>query len=162
MESNNKYRQNYMIELNDSIERHSKIRKNPALFILSKNLKEYVMKKITTDDLPNEAYYGTVYLIKGKTIFQFTSTPKYENQDIRFSANTWVTPSWYNDPWIYKSVVNVHNMFIGDINEFSNVNQFLDMDEMTSNDLDRTQKFMMALLKNKFKIYVADVSKVDI
>jgi len=31
---------------------------------------------------------------------------------------------------------------------------------MVSYDMDRTHKFMMALIKNKFKIYIVDTSKI--
>lgn len=146
-------------QIQKNIEREQKIKKNVSLFIIEKKLTEYKIDKIIPDSLPVEAYYGTIYLIKGSTIFQITSEPELDL--IVDPFENW--RSLFNDRIMkYKSIVYVHNVFIGDINEFSNPKQFVDMDDMISYELQKTHGFIMVLVKNKFKIYVVDKNKIDI
>jgi hypothetical protein len=102
----------------------------------------------TLEDLPPELYYGTVYLIRNNSILSCSTYPTYLNFDIRFSAP---------DEPIMESVISVYRMFREDLNEFANPQSILDVDGVTSYDLAKTEKFIVALLKNKFKMYVARV-----
>lgn len=159
----------FLTTLFKEIDRQTKIKKNPMLFILDRNLVEYKkveegaprkVKEIThIDDLPLEASYGTIYLIKGSTIFGITT--QEEEEFIVDPVKDW--RALFNDKVkAIKTNVVSHNIFIGDINEFSNPNQFIDMDGMTSYDLNKTHSFIMALVKNKFKVYVVDREKIKL
>lgn len=146
-------------EVENEIARDKKIKKNVKLFIIDRKLKEYEMDRLHADSLPKEAYYGSIYLIKGQTIFQVTSQPELEL--IIDPNDNW--RSLFNDKVIrYKSVVNAHNVFIGDVNEFANPKQFVDMNDMISYDLQKTFNFITGLIKNKFKVYIADKNKIQI
>lgn len=121
------------------IQREQNLKKNKELFIADKKLK-------AIDHLPLEAFWGTVYAIKGKTIFEFTTLPCYDSIDIRMSEKD----------CYFKTIVTTHNVNTEDLNEFSNSKQFEDMDDMESIDSTKTTNFMLALVKNKFVLYVKD------
>lgn len=146
-------------KIEKDILREQKIKKNTKLFIIDRKLKEYHMDRESVDCLPAEAYYGTIYLIKGQTIFQVTSQPELELV-VDFSDN-W--RALFHDKVLrHKSVVNAHNVFIGDINEFANPTQFINMNDMISYDLQKTFNFIMGLIKNNFNIYIIDTEKIQI
>jgi len=142
----------FIKELIRGIKKEQLIKENVDLFIASKNIKEYPMKILASDYLTLKAYWGTVYAIKGKTIFEFTTLPCYESIDIRMSGAD----------CYFKTVVTTHNVAVEDLNEFSNSKQFEDMDDMESTDSTKTTNFMLALVKNKFILYVKDVPKIHV
>ncbi len=149
----------FIRSLQKNIDRDAKIKKNPKLFMLDRGLVEYQMNRMHVDDLPIESCYGTIYLIKGQTIIQVTTQPELEF--IVDPMDDW--RALFNEKVLrLKTTINTHNIFVGDINEFSNPSQFINMDDMTSYDSQKTLNFVMALVKNKFKIYITDKSKISV
>ena len=68
-----------------------------------------------------------------------------ETLDVRFSD----IPDIY-----YKCVITIYNMNYSDIGDLVNANMFINMDELIGYNMDRSLKFMQALIKNGFTIYV--------
>jgi hypothetical protein len=101
-----------------------------------------VLRNVTKDLLPLEAYHGNVFLIKNNSIAEFYSWFTTE------SCSIFAKPSTF-----YKCVVTIHNMDISDIGDFTNADAFIDMDELISYDLDKTLNFMIAMIRNGFLIY---------
>ena len=54
------------------------MKKNKELFIKNKQLKKFALIRDHIDYLPIHVYYGTIFLIKGKTIFEISTCPIYE------------------------------------------------------------------------------------
>lgn len=94
-----------------------------------------VVIKVDEENLPIQAFYGTVFLIKNNSIFEFTSS--------------------YTIYHTYTGLVTVHNLDMSDVSGFKDAsNLFYNMDELKSTKLSKTLNFMIALIKNEFKLYI--------
>lgn len=122
------------------IQREQEIKKNRNLFISDRKLK-------AVNYISLEAYWGTLYAIKGQTIFEFATLPCYESIDIRMSDIA---------DFYFKTIVSAHNICLEDLDVFSNPKQFEDFDHMESIDSTKTNNFIEALVKNKFELYVRE------
>lgn len=139
-------------EIKKEIDRNKKIAKNSKLFILDKQLVEYKMRSISYDNLPNEFFYGTVYAIKNNSIIEFTTAPVYTKYSMLVDEITEYEP---------ETVVTFKNLILDDLNEFKDTSQFKDIDEMISKDSTTTSNFLLALLRNKFLLYLRKVENLE-
>jgi hypothetical protein len=96
---------------------------------------------VDTINLPNELYYGTVWLIKNKTIISITSGFSYESYSLNYSGGSVE----------YQGTISPIKIHYNDI-PFKNKKQF-DYD-IEVRSLDYIEKFVIILLKHKFSLYV--------
>lgn len=98
---------------------------------------------VINDHLPQCVYYGSCWLIKNNSILQVDSNSVYESCDIRISE---MKMGW-------RCVITIHNLDLTDVSDFQNMDSFRNMDELVSNDSDKSNNFIIALIKNGFKLY---------
>jgi hypothetical protein len=133
----------YLTVLKNEINRKARIYKNSKLFVLDKKLIPFEhTKNISKDELPIEAYFGTIYLIKNNSILEFYSYACDDKNTFR------------NDELDYKCHATFHNMNYSDVGEFNNADNLVSMGELVSYTMDRAINFMLALIKNGFKLYL--------
>jgi len=150
------FRQRLTAEIN----RKNKISRNAKAFVIDRKLveikitdivggiytprrEELLLKNISEQSLPTEAFYGIVFAIKNNSIIEFYNYFPTE------SRNLFRPPETY-----YKGVVTVHNLDIADVADYTkSVNQFIDMDEYISYSIDSTINFLIAFVKFGFKLY---------
>lgn len=140
----------------DEVSRRKKIMKNANQFILDRKLIKVQLhgKNFIEKHLPTNVVLGTLYAIKNNSIFEFNSM--YANNDLPDDTAR-VEYYMYQSRCInihYKSTVTILNLNIKDVGGFANANQFLDMNEMISYDMQKTINFLVALVKNDFDIYI--------
>lgn len=133
----------YINKLSADIERYKKISNNVKAFMIDRGLIPF--------DMSTDNSYGTKFLIKGKTIFEFSTYPKISDRLSLFSGIDEV-------PTI-ETTTYTHNIFVGDINEFRNTDVFMSKEDMVSRNLDTIEQFQSALLRNGFKAFI---KKVDV
>jgi hypothetical protein len=119
----------FIKQLEIDIENRKKIYKSGEGCIKALGLSEYKMKSITTDELPSQFYFG---------IF-------YRNFDVRFTDTG-------SDIW--ECLVQFHSMYLEDINEFATRADDFGKDDIVSYNMDSSAGFLIALLRNKFKLFV--------
>jgi len=141
---------NIISELEYDINKQKKLSLNAALFIKDRNLKKNNIKIINADYLPIEIYYGSIFLIKNKTIIQISTN--YEQELIVDPIKDYRS-LFYKKIIRHKSIIIVHNIELSDIKSFANPNAILNMDEYTSYNVEKTINFVLSFLKAGFNIY---------
>jgi len=142
----------FISQLLSDISKTNKIKKNAFLFTLNRNLVKYdLVRTAPLDKYPIEIYYGTCYLIKNNSIFEFDTHPIDECPDIRSG----------DKHTGFKTLVTVHNLDLTDVGGMNSVEAFVDTDEMTSYDLDQTHNFMHALFRTGFDFWITDKKRID-
>ena len=127
-----------VLELIRSINERIRRGKNAKEFINYHKLIEYKGK-----DLPYKWIWGTFYLIKNNSIMQITSGPA--------QVNVSRSIPWFKEIWT--CTVTVHNLHLVDVGEFENTSMFVDMDELVSTNMDRSENFLMTLIRAGFNMY---------
>lgn len=132
--------------ITQALTKYKLLSKSPNLFIKEHKLTEYHMNAINAESLPIDAYYGTVYLIKGSSILEFQTSFCTEENFTNNEFNLCLTTN-----------MNVINYFVGDFNEFLDKEKDRNHEpliDMTVKNLSQVHLFMTALLRNKFIMYI--------
>lgn len=136
-------------ELITSINDNIKLFHNGVHYIDANNLVPHRGNITISDHLPSCVYYGTCWLIKNNSILQINSGDVYESIDIRLPS---MRVHW-------QCVVTVHNLDLHDVSNFANTDTFNGMDELTSQNSEKSNNFILALINNGFKLYTRRTKK---
>lgn len=145
------YMTNIINEIESEIKKQKLLISKPSLFIKDRKLKKYDIKNMTADYMPIDLCYGTIYLIKNKTIIQISTN--YEQELIVDPIKDYRS-LFYTKVLRHKSIILVHNMELADIKNFANPNAIFSMDEYTSYNIEKTINFVISFLKCGFEIYI--------
>jgi hypothetical protein len=149
---------NIINEIENDIKKEKVLSLNVPLFIKDRKLQKNNIKNITADYLPLDICYGTVYLIKNKTIIQISTN--YEQELIVDPIKDYRS-LFYNSVTRHKSIVLIHHIELSDIKAFANPNSILSMDEYTSYNIEKTINFILSFLKCNFDLYTINKNLIN-
>lgn len=152
------YRTNIINEIEDAIKKEKILISKPTLFIKDRKLQKNNIKNILADYLPLEVYYGTVYLIKNKSIIQISTN--YE-QELIIDPIKDYRSLFYKKIDRHKSIILLHNLELTDIKLFANPTAVLDMDEYVSYNIEKTINLILSFLKCEFELYTINRNLIN-